>query len=272
MFLNPSNTVQKLKRVLYSSPTAHPFIAILSHAKGKKAIPRIFRHLNGEQRLRILTLTVLHLNTLDVIQRAIPQPDEPSLPRHVRESVELFSQIVLPPLLTPVTDEPISIVIGLLGLLLDRAQAGLVLRSKVGLGILTMLISRAELAKQSRTGSNPTAASDKHSGTNGTNPSAWEQQWSQLYDRLFNQAEPFLPVIFPGKATETDDVHVWQFLATMAVGASPEQQQRLVIGVKDRIMETVAVSKTLPPEMASARLGHVNLFMRAIGLDVELLG
>jgi DNA topoisomerase 2-associated protein PAT1 len=37
-------------------------------------------------------------------------------------------------------------------------------------------------------------------------------------------------------------------------------------------METVAQSKTLPPDMASQRLNNVNLFMRAIGLDVELLG
>lgn len=37
-------------------------------------------------------------------------------------------------------------------------------------------------------------------------------------------------------------------------------------------METVAQSKTLPSEMAAERLGTVNLFMRAIGLDVELLG
>jgi DNA topoisomerase 2-associated protein PAT1 len=37
-------------------------------------------------------------------------------------------------------------------------------------------------------------------------------------------------------------------------------------------METVGLSKTLPPEMASQKLANVNLFMRAIGLDVELLG
>lgn len=38
-------------------------------------------------------------------------------------------------------------------------------------------------------------------------------------------------------------------------------------------METVAQSKTLPPEMATQRLGNVNLFMVAIGLDVDdLLG
>ena len=36
-------------------------------------------------------------------------------------------------------------------------------------------------------------------------------------------------------------------------------------------METVTQSKTLPPDMSNQRLGNVNLFMRAIGLDVELL-
>lgn len=37
-------------------------------------------------------------------------------------------------------------------------------------------------------------------------------------------------------------------------------------------METVGQSKTLPAEMLSQRLGNVNLFMKAIGLDVALLG
>jgi len=61
-------------------------------------------------------------------------------------------------------------------------------------------------------------------------------------------------------------------LATMGVSASPEQQQRLVLGVKDRVMATVEISKQLPQDMAARKLGEVNLFMRAIGLDVELLG
>ncbi len=43
------------------------------------------------------------------------------------------------------------------------------------------------------------------------------------------------------------------------------------MAVKDRVMETVALAKTLPPAMSSQRLASVNLFMRSIGLDVELL-
>jgi DNA topoisomerase 2-associated protein PAT1 len=37
-------------------------------------------------------------------------------------------------------------------------------------------------------------------------------------------------------------------------------------------MENVMASKTLPAEIGTQKSANVNLFMRAIGLDVELLG
>lgn len=91
------------------------------------------------------------------------------------------------------------------------------------------------------------------------------------YNRFFDILEPTLPSIFPGTVNTGEDVYVWQFLAAIGIGASPEQQQRLVMAVKDRVMETVTLAKTLPPAMSSQRLANVNLFMRSIGLDVELL-
>lgn len=92
-----------------------------------------------------------------------------------------------------------------------------------------------------------------------------------MYNALFDALEPTLPNIFPGTVNTGEDVYVWQFLAAIGIGASPEQQQRLVMAVKDRVMETVGLAKTLPPAMSSQRLANVNLFMRSIGLDVELL-
>jgi len=147
----------------------------------------------------------------------------------------------------------------MLGLVIDRVNVQTILRTKVGVSILTMLISRAELAAQTPPHNNN--EEDK-------------AQWQELYSRLFDVIEPVLPYIFPmdTSVSAADDVYVWQFLAAMGVGASPDQQQRLVLGVKERVMETVGVAKTLPQEMADRRLGEVNLFMRAIGLDVELLG
>ncbi|KAJ4353032.1 DNA topoisomerase 2-associated protein pat1 [Ascochyta clinopodiicola] len=234
---------------------AHPFIQILSHAKGKKVIPRLFRHIDEQERITVVTMIVVHLDGLAVVGHAIATPDEP-LSAAIREEVELFSQTVMPPLFAHISESPLNIIIGLLGLILDRTNLHVVARTKIGLSLLTILISRAELLKQS--------APEIDAGD-------WDQ-WTVLYNRLFDTIEPVLPYLFPGSINDTDDMYIWQFLAAMGVGASPEQQQRLVIGVKDRVMETVSVSKALPVEMAGARLANVNLFMRAIGLDVELLG
>lgn len=93
----------------------------------------------------------------------------------------------------------------------------------------------------------------------------------QTFETLFSKLEPSLPYIFPGSINAGIDVYVWQLLAAMGVSASHDQQTRLVLAVKDRVLDTVSMSKTLPPAMAAERLGSVNLFMRAIGLDVELL-
>ena len=41
-----------------------------------------------------------------------------------------------------------------------------------------------------------------------------------------------MSLIFPGSVYTGEDMYVWQFLAAVGSGASPEQQQRLVIAVK----------------------------------------
>ncbi|KAL9022493.1 MAG: hypothetical protein Q9185_000400 [Variospora sp. 1 TL-2023] len=259
-------TLQELKQQLWSelkvlepivpeSPVLHPFIAFLSYPKGKKAIPRIFRHLDQEQRLTILTMIFVHLNVLDVMRVVQPQAHGTQPSAGAREEVELFCQAVMPSLFGYINEAPLQISMGLLGVILDRSNMQAIARTKVGLNILTTLISRAELIKQAEE----------------ANDEDWEH-WVQLYNRLFDTVEPMLSDIFPGTVDTAQDVYVWQFLAATGIGASPDQQQRLVIAVKDRVMETVEQCKRFPPEIAAERLGNVNLFMRAIGLDVELLG
>lgn len=93
----------------------------------------------------------------------------------------------------------------------------------------------------------------------------------RTFETLFTRLEPSLPYIFPGSVNTGEDVYVWQLLAAMGVSATHDQQTRLVLAVKDRVLDTVTLSKTLPPAMAADRLSSVNLFMRSIGLDVELL-
>ncbi|TKA72698.1 hypothetical protein B0A55_06483 [Friedmanniomyces simplex] len=274
--------MQELNRGLWASlrvvegidanPTSpHPFIQILSHGKGKKAIPRVFRHLDDQQRLTMLTLVVIHLDILDVIRDAYPPAENTPLPARVKEEVELFGQAVMPPLFSYVNEAPLNIIVGLLGLVLDRVHVQSIVRTKIGVGMLTMLVSRAELVKQQPPPPHTSNSADQQQQQQEED----KAQYSALYTTLFDTLEPILPYLFPTDTTlaASDDVHVWQFLAAMGVGASPEdQQQRLVVGVKERVMETVAVSRGLPAEMRERRLGEVNLFMRAIGLDVELLG
>lgn len=204
-----------MEPIMSGSSIPHPFIAFLSYPKGKKAIPRIFRHLDQEQRVTILTMIVLHLDLLDVIRLAQFRDGEHQLPAAVREEVELFSQAVMPSLFGYVNEAPLHIVVGLLGLILERVNARAAAGTKIGLGILTMLVSRAELVKQA----------------GGVSEREWEQ-WTELYNRLFDVLEPVLGHIFPGSINSGEDVYVWQFLAAIGIGASPEQQQRLVIAVK----------------------------------------
>lgn len=239
-----------------SSATPHPFIQILSFSKGKKVIPRVFRHLDEQQRLTMITLVIIHLDILDVIRDAYPPADNSPLPARVKEEVELFNMTVIPPLFAFMGEANLSIIIGLLGLVLDRTHVQAIARTKIGVRVLTTLLARAETFRSQLEGSDD-----------------W-RQWHDLYSRLFDALEPVLPYLFPTDTniSASDDRHIWTFLASMAVLASPDQQQRLVLGVKDRVMETVGVSKTLPEEMGKRRLADVNVFMVAIGLDVGLLG
>ncbi|KAF3005433.1 hypothetical protein E8E14_003410 [Neopestalotiopsis sp. 37M] len=233
----------------------HPFITFLSYPKGKKAIPRAFRQLSHEQRTTILTLIIVHLDQLDVVQGAQVQSGEPiNLSANVRESIDLFSMAVMPQLFNLLADAELQIVTAVLSIIIQRLNIDTIARTRVGISMLTMILSRAEIIKQS----------------GHANEQLW-QQWASTFNGFFNHLEPTLPSIFPGTVTSGEDIYVWQFLAAIGIGASPEEQQRLVLAVKDRVMDTVAMSKALPADMAKQRLDNVNLFMRSIGLDVELL-
>ncbi|KAF9874673.1 topoisomerase II-associated protein PAT1 [Colletotrichum karsti] len=233
--------------------TIHPFIAFLSFPKGKKAIPRVFRHISFEQRTTILTMVILHLDQLDVVRGAQMTDGEVNLNAAMRESIELFSAAVMPSLFAYFNETELDIVTGVLGLI-TKLNIDLIARTRVGCSMLTLILSRAELLKQ---------------GGGGT-PQLWAD-WEQTFNMFFNILEPTLHHIFPGSVNTGEDVVVWQLLAAVGVSANPEQQQRLVLAVKDRVLDTVAHAKTLPGAMATTRLATVNLFMHSIGLDVELL-
>ncbi|EAQ87508.1 hypothetical protein CHGG_04127 [Chaetomium globosum CBS 148.51] len=231
----------------------HPFIALLSYTKGMKAMQRISRHLTHEQRTTILTLILVNLDNLEVVRNAQVTPEAMQLNAAMRENVELFSVSVMSTLFTILNELDVDLVAGMLGLVCTR-NVDVISKSRIGASMLTMILSRAEIIK--------------HGG--GGNEQAW-RSWDATHTQFFDLIEPSLPHTFPGPVTAGDDIYVWQLLAALGIGASPDQQQRLVLAVKDRVMDTVALSNTLPQDLAAQRLQNVNLFMRSIGLDVELL-
>jgi len=198
-------------------------------------------------------LIIYHLDQLDVVQGAVIS-DETTLNSRMRENIELFISTVMPSLMQYFNDTGLDIVDGVLNLVAMKLRVDMIAKTRIGVSMLTLILSRAVLLKQ-------TGAGDA---------SQWEK-WEHTFEAFFNKLEPSLPLLFPGSVNTGEDVYVWQLLAAMGVSASHDQQTRLVLAVKDRVLDTVTLAKTLPPAMASDRLGSVNLFMRSIGLDVELL-
>jgi DNA topoisomerase 2-associated protein PAT1 len=128
----------------------HPFIAFLSFNKGKKAIPRIFRQMTQQQRTISLTMIVVHLDRLDVVSQAVISGDiQP--PAIIREKVDLFSIAVMPSLFAYLSDAGLDIVTSVLSIIVDMTNVDIDARTRIGVSMLTMVLSRAELIKQAST-------------------------------------------------------------------------------------------------------------------------
>src|SRR5258708_29918683 len=69
---------------------------------------------------------------------------------------------------------------------------------------------------------------------------------------------------------EVADQTVWQFLATLAVCSSAEQQQHMVAEVREKVLENViSATKGWVTEESErqVKLDNVKLFLHALGLD-----
>ena len=204
-----------IEPIMSDSKSLHPFIAFLSYPKGKKAMPRIFNHIDENQRLTILTMIMVHLDVLDVIRLAQPKTNKTQPLSMALEQVDLFLQAVMPSLFSFVSEAQLAVVIGLLGLVTERANLNVVARTRVGLEVLTMLLSRAAIVRATETPEDQT----------------WDQ-WVNVYNHFFDLVEPLFIHVFPMAVNAGQDQYIWQFLAATGSGANPEQQQRLVLAVK----------------------------------------
>jgi DNA topoisomerase 2-associated protein PAT1 len=229
-------------------------------------MPRVFVVIDADQRLTILTMIIAHLQQLDVISQAHYSLNSTSLPPSIQESIETFLSSVIPPIVPLIETSHLSIIIGLMGILLDRNSLPLIAQTKIGLAFLTLLLSRSQII------------------LNSDEPEDQEiQEWKETFDKFFITMQGNWANIFPPRAAWGDDVYVWQFLASVAVGAGMEQQHTLVaecryspftslcVDFSDQVMENVIEAKNLPPEIAKSKIDNTNLFLRAMGLDATML-
>uniref|UniRef100_A0A060T7T2 ARAD1C30162p n=1 Tax=Blastobotrys adeninivorans TaxID=409370 RepID=A0A060T7T2_BLAAD len=241
-------------RLQVTAPTdannVHPFIVMLSHDKGKKIIPRIFRHIDQKQRLTILTRIIAHIDSLEVVKLGVYVGGVDLKPK-VREAIELFSQTVLPPLVRLISESSYDVVVGLFEILLKSPQIVHVASTKIGLAFLTVLISRAELIKQSEEDAPSKASVDDN--------------WEITFNNLFNSIQGHLAGIFPPR--NVDDSYVWHFLASLALAAKLDHQRVMVDEVRDKIFGTMAEAKALPVELGSQKIANLNLFLNVMGLN-----
>lgn len=249
-----------------TSEFGNPFIEILKHRKGKRLIPRIFRHLNSTQRLTILTSIVHHLDSLDVVKNGA-YVDGEDLKPNVKESVDIFVQTVLPPLVHLISESEFGVVIGLLEILILSNNVVHVARTKIGLSILTVLISQAEFISQqedktaSSVGSADASSAPAHKPVDPVELANWKATFNSLFSSLQNH----LASLFPPR--RVDDSYVWHFLASLALAASLDHQRVIVDEVREKIFGTMAEAKALPPEMGVQKIANLNLFLNVMGLS-----
>jgi len=174
-------------------------------------MPRVFLVITPDQRLTILTMLIAHLQQLDCITTAHYTTASPVLPPSTTESIETFLSSVIPPLVPLIETSNLGILIGLMGILLDRNDVSYVAETKVGLAFLTLLLSRSQII------------------LNSEQPERDEvREWKTTFDKFFGRMSGRWGDVFPPRGAWGDDVYVWQFLASVAVGAGMEQQHVLV--------------------------------------------
>ncbi|OSD05523.1 hypothetical protein PYCCODRAFT_1362112 [Trametes coccinea BRFM310] len=274
---------QLFEQLMVSVPleisTPHPFISLITPIKGKKLLPRVARLLDNDRMQILLTLLVACFSQLDVVLQA-PLLDTLEETREVKDlesQTQAFLGSVVQSILPVIAKAQMRLVTGLFGLLLDRNDIVAIARTRPGIALLTLFLSRAEVILQN-------VANGSEVDETPT-PDELQSWCVMLYNHLFELLRPHLPLLFPSVRlsmlsgvnftnipnSDAIDQPVWQFFASLACSANDAQQQVLVGGLRDVVLENVTTAtKGLgleSEEQRRLRLANVNLFLHALGLD-----
>jgi DNA topoisomerase 2-associated protein PAT1 len=188
----------------------HPLVAGLNYPKGLKAAHRALSLLDIQPSLGFFSLLFKRIECLDITNTQLGKE---------REKVESFMTNIFPSLTNILSESTIPILNALMQIILERHELKWLIKSRVGLVVLTMMLSRAELLKQQNTSTpdqTPISEDDL-------------SMWEEVYGFIFNTFQGDFPSLFLDGIDPEDEVYIWQFLAAMAVGASGIDHQRILV-------------------------------------------
>lgn len=242
----------------------NPFIQTLNHNKALKILPRLFKFLTREQILTIVTLVMSNLENLSVVKNgSYTTYENKKVPESVLKLVEAHSLTFSKVLMNAVQDFKFNEIIGLLVILIEHNNVAFVSTTKIGLSILTTLLSRAELIR----GEGTISATDL-------------SLWTSCYDELFTSLESRIAAIFPPHPEDIDDGssrenYVWQFLATLSLGGKLSHQRIIVDEVRDEIFGVMNRAKAIEnTDLANLYkkqnlLNNLNMYLVVMGLVAD---
>lgn len=238
----------------------NPFIQCLNYNKMLKILLRLFKFLTREQVLTIVTLVMSNLENLNVVKNgSYTTYDDKKVPASVQKLVETYTMTFSKVLMNAVLDFKFNEIIGLLVILIEHNNVPFVLTTKIGLQVLTTLLSRAMLI----IGDGRLSATEL-------------SLWQLCYDELFTLLELRIAAIFPPhlEGDDVDDNYIWQFLATLCCGGKLNHQRILVDEVRDEIFGTMKRAKelgSLPQDhyKKQALLNNLNMFLNVMGLVAD---
>lgn len=234
----------------------NPFIQCLNHEKALKILPRLFKFLSRQQTLTIVTLVMSNLENLNVIKEGsyTIYPNK-TIPSKVLRLVDIYSLTFCKILMNSVQEFKFHEIIGLLVILIQHNVVSFVSTTKIGLSIITSLLSRAELIR----GEGTISATDL-------------SEWTSCYDELFTALESRLAAIFPPSNNDSQNDYVWQFLATLSLGGKLSHQRIIVDEVRDEIFGVMnrakAIANTDMDKLheKQSMLNNLNMYLVVMGL------
>lgn len=237
----------------------NPFIQALNYPKALKILPRLFKFLTREQILTVITLIMANLENLKVIKDgSYTTYADKKVPEEITKLVEVYTLTFCKVLMNAVQDFKFTEIVGLLYILIQHNVLSFVSTTKIGLSVVTSLLSRAELM----TGEGHISATDLSA-------------WTSCYDELFTALESRIAAIFSPNQADTEDDYVWQFLATLSLGGKLSHQRIIVDEVRDEIFGVMNRAKALDCTNAANlykkqnMLNNLNMYLVVMGLVAD---